>query len=250
MLYEYKPLIIIAFFTIILIMEFVFPYKKKMKKVPFFNARKLKNGVFTGINAILSPLVVLPMMYFGTEYAPWDRPDLGVLGLLLDILILDIWIYFWHRFVHKNDFMWRFHKVHHIDEEMDVTNALRFHFGEVLISSVARLPVVLVFSISFEHVLVFETCVFCAAMFHHSNMRCPEFLQNFLRCFLVTPEHHWVHHHPAKNDLNSNFSTIFVWWDYLFKTLSKTHRKKGMKIGLPSESDKGLTDLILMPFKR
>src|ERR1043165_7061871 len=105
------------------------------------------------------------------------------------------WIYWWHRANHELPILWRFHEVHHRDAFLDATSALRFHFGEVVIAAVARAMVIFLLAIPLGSVLIFETLVLVAAIFHHSNARLPEALEQRLARWIITPSLHWVHHH-------------------------------------------------------
>ena len=92
----------------------------------------------------------------------------GDSGLLINLFLLDFAIYWWHRANHEISFLWRFHQVHHLDEQLDTTSAVRFHFGEVLLSALLRAVIIITFAIPFTSVIVFETLVVICAFFHHS----------------------------------------------------------------------------------
>ena len=127
------------------------------------------------MNSALSPLIILPIAAWAAQTDVWTRPDeaKGWARLALDFLILDLWLYAWHRLNHEWPLLWRFHQVHHRDEFLDATSAVRFHPGEVLLSAIARAPIIVLADISFASVLAFETLTLLAAVFHHSNARLP-----------------------------------------------------------------------------
>jgi sterol desaturase/sphingolipid hydroxylase (fatty acid hydroxylase superfamily) len=204
-------------------------------------------GLF-GANALLSPLFVLPISAWAGTVAFGFRPDWWVLGL--DILVLDLWVYWWHRANHEIPFLWRFHEVHHLDRFLDTTTAVRFHFGEVLMSAVARAPVVILLDIPLVSVVVFETLVLAAAIFHHSNLRLPAALESALARVVITPSIHWVHHHRIKRDTDSNYGTIFSFWDPLFRTRNWTPRRLDMAIGVENRDERSYLGLFVNPFRR
>ncbi len=213
--------------------------------------RLLSNAVLFGLNAALSPLVVLPLTAWASGHAlPW-RPGWwsGAAGLLLDLVILDGLIYGWHRINHEVPFFWRFHSVHHLDRFLDTTTAVRFHFGEVLLSALARAGVVVLLAIPLTSVLVFETLLLLATIFHHSNLRLPPALERALSRVIVTPSIHWVHHHRRRGDTDSNYSTILSIWDPLFRTRSPTRRTPDLEIGVEGREEKNLLGLIAAPFR-
>jgi sterol desaturase/sphingolipid hydroxylase (fatty acid hydroxylase superfamily) len=203
------------------------------------------------LNSLLSPLIVLPVTYWAAAqqlgWRPlwWDAAP----GLLLDLLLLDFLIYWWHRANHVVPFLWRFHEIHHRDGFLDTTSALRFHFGEVLLSAGARAGAILILAIPFQSVLVFEALVLVAALFHHSNLRIPAPLEAFLARVVVTPSIHWVHHHAKRADTDANYATIFSLWDPLFGSRARGKRRLDMRIGVEGRpGDLGFFRLLLRPF--
>jgi sterol desaturase/sphingolipid hydroxylase (fatty acid hydroxylase superfamily) len=202
--------------------------------------------------ALLSPLIVLPLTYWAGDHALDWRPAAwsGGPGLALDILLLDFLIYWWHRANHEVPLLWRFHEVHHLDRFLDTTSALRFHFGEVLLSALARAAVILLIGFPFASVLTFEALVLFAAIFHHSNLRLPAGLERALARLVITPSIHWVHHHARRVDTDSNYGTIFSFWDPLFGSRSVKQRDPEMVIGTEGRAEETLTALLLHPFRR
>lgn len=138
------------------------------------------------------------------------------LELGLSILVLDLFDYFWHRANHSFSFLWRFHKAHHSDTEMDVSTALRFHPGELILSSLAKATWVLIWGPTAIAWFVFEALISLCAQFHHSNIDLPDFLEKPIAKIIVTPRFHTSHHIVERRYGHSNFSTIFSFWDNLF----------------------------------
>jgi len=218
--------------------------------------RWARNGALFAINSALSPLIVLPlsavMAAQGPDWRPaWIGEALGGWGgLALDILLLDLFIYVWHRVNHEVPFLWRFHQVHHFDRHLDVTSAVRFHFGEVLLSAVTRGLYVGLMDIPLASVVVFEAVLLLCSIFHHSNARLPAGVEKALSAVIITPGIHWVHHHAIRADTDSNYGTLFSFWDRLFGTRSGTARWADMPIGLEGEGrDPALVDLLLAPIR-
>ena len=214
-------------------------------------ARVIRNAVLWLMNSALSPLIVIPVSLWAANHALGWRPDwlTGGPGLIADVLVLDMLIYWWHRLNHEIPFLWRFHEVHHLDEFLDVSSAVRFHFGEVLLSAGARAAIIILLGIPFASVIVFETLVILSALFHHSNLKLGEKLEAALARIIVTPSIHWVHHHAIRADTDSNYATIFSWWDLVFRSRSATARTAEMKIGVEGRSDEEAVPLIVLPFR-
>lgn len=208
-------------------------------------------GLFA-INLLLSPLIVVPLTLLADRWSlGWRPPALDGAWLIpLDILLLDLWIYWWHRANHEIPFLWRFHVVHHLDEWLDTSSAVRFHFGEVLLSALVRALVIVLLDIQLASVLLFEGLVLAAAIFHHSDAALPPKLEAALSRVLVTPSIHWIHHHARRADTDSNYATVLSIWDPLFGTRSATRRGPGLRIGVERLRDRPLARLLLAPLDR
>ncbi|MGI9507767.1 MAG: sterol desaturase family protein [Geminicoccaceae bacterium] len=213
--------------------------------------RLFKNLSLFGINVLISPLIVLPITVFAADHSFGLRPIWwsGWLGLGLDILLLDLWIYWWHRANHELQFLWRFHSVHHLDETLDTSSALRFHFGEVVLSALVRGVVIVAFDLPLASVLLFEALVLASAIFHHSDAKLPKRLEAQLAWMIITPSIHWIHHHAIRADTDSNYGALFSFWDRLFRSASSTARFRGMPIGVEGFKDRSLAGLISTPLK-
>lgn len=217
---------------------------------PQSKRRLYSNLLLWVVNFLLSPLIVLPLAAWGAQHQLWVRPDYltGVVGFVLSLLVMDFWTYWVHRAYHEVDLMWRLHAPHHLDEHLDTTSAVRFHFGEVILSAALRLVPIFIFAIPFSHVVIFETLLLSAAIFHHSNVRLPGGMERSLSKVIVTPSIHWVHHHARRVDTDSNYASLLSLWDPLFGTRSATNRTPEMKIGVEGVEDKPILGLILSPF--
>jgi len=214
-------------------------------------ARLVRNLALAAINFLLSPLVILPLTALAAGHALAWRPVWwqGWPGLALDLLLLDFLIYWWHRANHQWPPLWRFHLVHHLDRTLDSTSALRFHFGEVLISATARAGAILLLGFPLLSIIAFETLLLIATIFHHSNLRLPRRLEAALSRLIITPSIHWVHHHRRRIDTDSNYGTVFSFWDRLFASRSRARRSPEMEIGVEGAEELALPGLLLRPVK-
>lgn len=212
-------------------------------------ARLFRNVGLWVANTLMSPLITVPIGVAAAAFQLWTRPDLGSASLILDLIVLDLWTYAWHRANHEWPFLWRFHRVHHLDRFLDTTSAVRFHPGEVLISALARAPLIVLTDIPITSLLVFDTLVLLAALFHHSNVKLPASFEKVLRLFIATPSHHWVHHHTAREDTNSNYAVLLTIWDRVFGSWSRHPRTPAMPIGAGDAPDAPLLQLAAAPFR-
>ena len=112
----------------------------------------------------------------------------------LACLLLDYTLYLWHVLTHRVPFLWRFHVAHHADLDLDASTALRFHFGELIISTGWRAGQVLLLGVGPLALSVWQTFVLLSILFHHSNVRLPIELERKLNRLVVTPRMHGIHH--------------------------------------------------------
>lgn len=167
------------------------------------------------------------------------------------IVLFDGWMYLWHRANHKIGFLWRFHRVHHSDPEMDATTATRFHTGEILISSALRLAVIPLLGITVGQLLVYEMLLLPIILFHHSNVQFPEKMDRWLRLLIVTPALHRVHHSRLRDETDSNYSSVFSFWDRIAKTFRLRWDGQPVNFGLNEFGAtrwERLPSLLIMPF--
>lgn len=148
-------------------------------------------------------------------------------------VIFDLWMYLWHRANHRIPFLWRFHRTHHSDLTVDSTSALRFHTGEIVFSSLLRLLVIPLIGMQFIHLLIYEICLQPVIIFHHSNVALPEKMDRIFRAVIVTPNMHRVHHSQVRDETDSNYSSIFSFWDRLIRSFHKREDTRTLVYGLP-----------------
>lgn len=186
----------------------------------------------------------------------------GLLGLMplasrwrtaLGILTLDYTLYLWHRLNHGPALLWRFHNVHHADLDMDVSTASRFHFGELILSSGFRAGQIVLLGIDPVTLILFETLITSAAQFHHANVRLPIRLERALNLLFVTPRMHGIHHSLVQGETDSNYSTIFSFWDRLHGTNRLGVPQGDIVIGVPgyrNEEELKFWGCVLLPFRQ
>jgi sterol desaturase/sphingolipid hydroxylase (fatty acid hydroxylase superfamily) len=177
------------------------------------------------------------------------------LAVLFGFLVLDLVIYGQHVVFHKVTLLWRLHRMHHADLDIDVTTGLRFHPFEILISLAVKIVTVIAFGIPVVAVLLFEVVLNATSMFNHANVAIPAGLDRVLRLVLVTPDMHRVHHSILRAETDSNFGFNLPWWDRLFGTYRPQPQAghTGMTIGLPIFRDPRelrIDRLLTQPFRR
>lgn len=176
---------------------------------------------------------------------------------LAAVLMLDAWTYAWHRMNHRIPLLWRFHRVHHSDPHMDVTTASRFHLGEIVLSSVLRMPLIYLLGIRLEHLALYELLMFAVVQFHHANVSVGGRADRVLGWFIVTPFMHKIHHSRWQPETDSNYSSFLSVWDRLFRSFRTTADPARLQLGLDefagdeSQTLRGLlsTPMVSLPHK-
>ena len=220
----------------------------------------LRNFLLTGLNFIILGIgyaVALVAVVNFSERMQWglfyqvEWPTW--LEILLILLILDLALYLWHIASHKILFLWRFHQVHHSDLILDFSSATRFHVGELAISAIIRLGLVVLLGAGLVPIFIFEFFVILCAQFNHSNLRLSKGFEPFLRLFLVTPEMHHIHHSNKRVETDSNYCTTISIWDYIFRTFRWRADITNINIGLkqyPKKESVTFWKILSMPFKK
>jgi sterol desaturase/sphingolipid hydroxylase (fatty acid hydroxylase superfamily) len=176
------------------------------------------------------------------------------IGVVASVILLDLTIYFQHVLFHAVPLLWRLHRMHHADLDIDVSTGLRFHPIEILLSMVIKLAMVIALGAPAVAVLIFEILLNATSIFNHSNVRIPEGFDRVLRWLVVTPDMHRVHHSVLSNETNSNFGFNLPWWDRLFGTYraQPAAGHEAMTIGIEQFRDPrelGLDRMLLQPFR-
>ncbi|NOZ61380.1 MAG: sterol desaturase family protein [Calditrichaeota bacterium] len=231
----------LSIFFILIILETFFPLFTDWKNRWKHAARNIFIIFFNSVLLIVlfSKLVGIVFEHsanikFGLFYRI-DAP--AWLKIAVVFLLFDLWMYIWHRMNHEIDFLWRFHRMHHSDPNMDVTTALRFHFGELIFSTILRFGIILLLGLSPFILVLYETIMLPVIFFHHSNFYLPEKIDRVLRKVIITPWMHWVHHSDIREEMDSNYGTIFSWWDRLARSFKLRSDPKKIHYGVPEMED-------------
>ncbi|MHC4323965.1 MAG: sterol desaturase family protein [Planctomycetota bacterium] len=252
-----KVLILPVIFVLLMLIEQVVPLRERTRAL---FRRLVKNLILTAAVFLVGYLVVRNAG-LGTSKLIAGR-DFGLVFLVplpkwcrvaIGILLMDLTFYYWHRANHRIRLLWRFHNVHHIDPDLDVSTSFRFHFGEIAYSAVFRVVQMLVIGADPLTYAIYETVFNTETMFHHSNIRLPFNLERWLNKVIVTPRMHGIHHSAVGPETNSNYGVIFPWWDRLSRTLVLNVPHSSIRIGVPGyleAQDNRFWNLVIMPFSR
>jgi sterol desaturase/sphingolipid hydroxylase (fatty acid hydroxylase superfamily) len=173
------------------------------------------------------------------------------LEVVLALVLMDYTLYLWHVLMHRVPALWRFHLPHHVDLDLDASTALRFHAGELVISTGWRAVQVTLIGVSPLSLSVWQTFVLLSILFHHSNVRLPLEIERRVNRIFVTPRMHGIHHSIVKEETNSNWSSGLTVWDWLHGTLRLDVPQDQITIGVPAyrnPEEIKLPQILEMPF--
>jgi len=204
----------------------------------------------------------LPLLAIG---AAFDAQNLGIglfnqigfsawIEIIMAILILDFCIWLQHLLTHKIEFLWRIHRVHHSDTEMDISTAIRFHPIEIALSMALKIGLVYALGADPLSVLIFEILLNGSSIFNHANINIPNKFDKILRFLIVTPDMHRIHHSSDRLEHDTNFGFALSIWDHMFRTykMRPERNHKEMEIGLNWQDEKPdkLGWSLSLPFKK
>lgn len=262
-LLQYEPwLRLVAFAGVLLAMaSWERVASRRPQRVP--RRRRWPANLLIVVVDTLAVRLVFPLAAVGVALAiaphGWGvMPWLGVpwwLSVPLCMLALDLAIYLQHRLFHAIPWLWRLHRMHHADPEIDVTTGLRFHPIEILLSMLLKVVVVLALGAPAVAVLLFEVILNVSSLFNHANVRLSLRFDRWLRWLVVTPDMHRVHHSWRQHETDSNFGFSLSWWDRLFGTYRAQPEEGhlGMTVGLRVFRDPRelrLGHMLTQPFRR
>ena len=176
-------------------------------------------------------------------------------AVIASVVVLDFVIWLQHVMVHAIPLLWRLHRVHHADLDIDVTTGAHFHPVEILLSMLAKFIAIVLLGPPVLAVVVFEVLLNATSMFNHGNVALPQRLDGALRWMVVTPDMHRVHHSIEDDETNSNFGFSLPWWDRAFGTYRDQPRDghERMTIGIRTDRDRKwcswLPGMLAMPFR-
>jgi sterol desaturase/sphingolipid hydroxylase (fatty acid hydroxylase superfamily) len=253
---------LIIFFGVFILM---LALEQFLRRHPLVDSKPRRLGInlgITGVDIILARLVFGTAAIGAAQFT--QERGWGVLNylelpsgveLLITVVFLDFMIYVQHVVVHMIPFFWRFHIVHHSDLDLDVSSGLRFHPVEILGSLLFKIGLILALGPTPFAVLVFEAILNGMAMFSHSNIALPLWLDKALRYVFVTPDMHRIHHSVEVNETNSNFGFNLSIWDRMLGTYIHDPKKSQPEIVIGVQSfrkpeEVSFLNLLLIPFRK
>jgi sterol desaturase/sphingolipid hydroxylase (fatty acid hydroxylase superfamily) len=249
-------LLVLIAIAILFALERTFPLRRQKQPL---GRRLVVNAVVAALAIAAALMIVRPVASWLLEEVSQNRWGLtGIVQMPVPLqgvatfLLLDLSFYYWHRANHMWPFLWRFHNVHHVDPDLDISTSVRFHFLEIAFSAAFRALQVVVIGGELWMFLIYESAFQLNTLFQHSNIRLPITIERWIVLILVTPRMHGIHHSKRFHDVNSNWSSVFSWWDRLHGTLNLNVPQAAIDIGVPGYSgprDNRILQLLLMPLR-
>lgn len=252
-----RAVVFLGGLALFLVLELIAPYRQ-----PSVNKAKrwFINLGMTVFNNLVIRLVFAGAVVAVSAYVTANH--VGLLYLLdlpywlrvvVTVVFMDFMLWVWHLLNHEVPLLWRFHRVHHTDLNMDVSTATRFHLGELAISECIKLGLIYLLGADLLGIVIFGGALLLSAQFHHSSLRVPAWLEPAWLVLFVPPSMHRIHHSVKIKERNTNYGTIFSFWDRLMGTLLWGVDQAEIRIGVGGhfeEKKLNLHHLLIMPFTR
>ena len=220
-------------FLLTYLAEHLFPQRKELLKTN----HDLKNIIVGAVNLVFSFVTgyyLQKLMQYGLVkqigLIPFNKIPI-LLSVVLQIFCIDLFVYWWHRINHKIPLLWRFHKFHHEDESMNTTTAVRFHTVELFFAVIAKAIFLVLMGITVNGLVAYGSLFFPVVLLVHSNIRISQKADLLLRKLFISPLLHRIHHSNIVLETNSNYGSVFPFWDILFRSYKKS-AKGVIKFGL------------------
>ncbi|MBY0535641.1 MAG: sterol desaturase family protein [Chitinophagaceae bacterium] len=230
---------------------------------PYFKFKQNRSiHTFRNLGVLLFYLVVTtPINYIATAwYGCIDTEKFGLLHQFalpsflrigIGLLLMDCGDYFYHRISHRSNFIWRFHKIHHSDLDVDSTTAFRFHPIDNIGLVMMEMFTALIFGYGSDTIAIYFLIYLPLLFVQHANFRFPDKIERIFETIFATSNFHRIHHSYPQHYTDSNYGAVFSFWDRLFRTYQKAD-PKNIHYGLEdsqTDDQQSLTHLITGPFK-
>ena len=246
---------IFGYISVFFFLETFWPYLVK------FENRKRHTVRNVGI-LLFYVVVTTPVNYVAAAWYNFiDDQHWGILNLvtinpivkiILGILLMDCGDYFYHRLSHRSKLIWRFHKIHHSDSQMDSTTAYRFHPFDNIGLIITELTTASIFGYGVDTVVIYFAIYLPVLMIQHTNLKFPNWFEKISEYVIASPNFHRIHHSYPQNLTDSNYGALLSFWDRLFGTYQHVSKER-IQFGLEDSLDnkyQTLWHLISGPFRK
>jgi sterol desaturase/sphingolipid hydroxylase (fatty acid hydroxylase superfamily) len=247
------PLLVIGSLSLFMTLEVWMPYFKHSagrRRQRWRNVGMMSIGFF--LNAVLGGVFVAPIVLSEANNTGLLHRVLGqsALAIVIGMFLIDLLLYASHVTFHKVSIMWRFHRVHHADVELDATSGLRLHPFELITLLSAQMLVLPVLGVSVASTVIYNSIALPWFLLNHSNMKFPTWFERYGSLMMSTPDWHRVHHSSYQPQTDSHYGCVLSVWDRLFGTGGRANVET-IQFGLDKFRDPGeqtVWRLLKLPF--
>jgi sterol desaturase/sphingolipid hydroxylase (fatty acid hydroxylase superfamily) len=225
---------------------------------PFFSfkqrfTQRVAANISLGVLNILATSVTTTLLLFWVWHQTiWQGlfhyVQSPILVFILSMLLLDGYMYSWHRLMHSTHWGWRFHQVHHSDWSMNVSTTYRFHTVEVILSNIPKIMLIGFLGIPPICIVIYETLYAIQLVFQHSNWKLDHRIDRWLSYFIVTPNYHRLHHSKLVEHSCSNYCSFLSCWDWVGRSRTYPHAPKEISLGIDQPTRNNAISLMILPF--
>ncbi len=208
----------IGLFFLLLVIEKLRPYKR-ISNSTLMRSFTTNTSVFVINNIMMSVFSVSSLLVVAENYSHHGllaHMGDGPAKWILSFILFDFAVYVWHYIEHNNEFLWRFHKIHHCDKSFHVTTGLRVHVLDQFFEVVFKCLCTVLIGVPAQVVVVCEVIRMMFFLFHHANVSFPG--ERIVSYFVITPSLHRAHHSTLREEHDSNYAIVLSIWDILFDT--------------------------------
>jgi sterol desaturase/sphingolipid hydroxylase (fatty acid hydroxylase superfamily) len=247
-------LIVAGAFALLWLAERARPLRRRVERPAPHHARNAAVAALAAATVQVAEMPIVAPVAAIVERRRWGllgRTPHGWVRSAISLVLLDYTLYVWHVLTHRMPLLWRFHAVHHTDRDLDVSTAVRFHFGELTLSVPWRAAQVALIGVSSRDLRLWQQGLLVSILFHHSNLRLPDGAERALRAFVMTPRLHGIHHADDEATRDANWSSGLTLWDWLHGTLVTDVPQEAIRIGIAGyqhPEDVTLPRILEMPF--
>lgn len=252
----HRTIILVGGLTFFLTLESIVPLFR-------FNYKKWRHAginIFFTITTILVNFLLAFALIKASSWATenqfgmlqWINGNVWV-QLILGLLVLDFissWLIHWIE--HKVPLLWKFHVIHHSDQQIDTTTANRHHPGESVFRLIFTVLAVIIVGAPIWLIFLYQSLSAMFSQFNHSNIAIPKWLDDALMWVFVTPNMHRVHHHYRLPYSDRNYGNIFSFWDRLLRTMVLADNKSlvyGIDTYMDRPEAEDIVTMLKIPFK-
>ncbi len=207
---------VLPIFILLMVIELIVA---KYKKKDVIKSMDAVSSLSSGLTNILFKTLGLTVYVFSYDFLLQHFVLFKVQSIALQyfigFIVLDFYVYWWHRWRHQYNILWNEHLIHHSSEEYNLPVALRQTISDIVNPATFLLLPAAIFGVSLDVIIVLGVVMLFGGFWYHTQLIDK---MGFLEKIIVTPSHHRIHHAINPIYIDRNFGGILIVWDKLFGT--------------------------------